>query len=139
MSIQKLTLNLEGKYLLNTIAMLRWNHSIKKEDIHIKKKNLKEEINKVSLPKFDGSKRTIAQSWVQILDTYISLNPMIENGAIQFVVLHLRGIAQDWWQHGLHNQGHKQIKSYDEFTQKIIKWFDQVDPEWYFKRLTQIK
>ena len=46
---------------------------------------------------------------------------MIENGAIQFIVLHLRGIAQYWWQHGLDNQGHKQIKSYDEFTQKLIK------------------
>ena len=71
---------------------------------------------------------------------YLSLlEPYDGKGAIQFFVLHLRGIAQDWWQHGLHNQGHKQIKSYDEFTQKLIKRFDRVDPEWYFKRLTQIK
>ena len=111
----------------------------KKRKYPHQEKNLKEEINKVSLPKFDGSKRTTAHSWVQILDTYLSLNPMTKKGAIQFVVLHLRGITQDWWQHGLHNQGHKQIKNYDEFTQKLIKRFDRVDPEWYFKILTQIK
>ena len=74
-----------------------------------------------------------------MLDTYISLNPMIEKSAIQFFVLHLRGVAQDLWQHGLSNQGHKQIKSYDEFTQKIVKWFDWIDAEWYFKRLTQLR
>ena len=64
---------------------------------------------------------------------------MTEIGTIQFAVLHLRGVGQDWWQHGLSNHGHKQLKSYDEFTQKLIKWFDQIDPEWYFKRLTQLR
>ena len=45
-------------------------------------KNLKEEIKKVNLPKFYGSEGTTARSWVQILDTYLSLNPMTEKGAI---------------------------------------------------------
>ena len=33
----------------------------------------------------------------------------------------------------------KKIKSYDEFTQKLIKRFDRIDAEWYFKRLTQLR
>ena len=70
-------------------------------------KGLREDISKVSLPKFDGIERITARSWVQMLDTYLSLNPMTEKSVIQFVVLHLKGVAQDWWQHGLSNQGKK--------------------------------
>ena len=72
----------------------------RKRQIH-QERGLREEINKVSLPKFDGLERTTTHSWVQMLDTYLSLKPMTEKGAIHFFFLHLRGVAQDWWQHDL--------------------------------------
>ena len=68
--------------------------SNRKGYIH-QEKGLREEMNKVSLPKFNGLERTTAHSWVQMLDTYLSLNPMTEKSAIQFAVHHLRGVAQD--------------------------------------------
>lgn len=44
---------------------------------------------------FDGVGSTSARAWVHKLDIYLSLKPMIEDEAIQFVVLHLEGVAYD--------------------------------------------
>ena len=76
--------------------------SSRKRQTH-QEKGLREEISKVSLPKFDETKITTTRSWLQMLDTYLSLNPMTEKSAIQFAIIRLRGVAQDWWQHGLSN------------------------------------
>ena len=48
-------------------------------------KGLREEISKVSLPKFDGTERTTTCSWVQMLDTYLSLNPMTKKVLFDFL------------------------------------------------------
>ena len=52
---------------------------------------------------------------------------MPEREAIQFSVLHLDGVAYDWWHHGLVTQDHALIHSYAEFTEWLIYWFDRKD------------
>ncbi|XP_057851781.2 uncharacterized protein LOC131061964 [Cryptomeria japonica] len=99
-------------------------------------KDLKARIRKMSLPYFDGSEKSTAQSWVQKLDTYLSLSPMIEENAIKFATLFLAGIAQDWWHLSLITQGHQNITTYGEFSQKLSKRFNQRHLEWYFRELT---
>lgn len=96
-------------------------------------------VSKMTLPNYDGSGKIIACSWAQKMDTYLSLSPMMEEDAIKLTILHLEGTSHDWWHHGLITQDHQHIITYDEFTQKIIKIFDQKHPEWYFKELTQLK
>ncbi|XP_057825625.2 uncharacterized protein LOC131037488 [Cryptomeria japonica] len=99
-------------------------------------KDLQVRLSKMTLPYFDGTRKSSAQSWVQKLDTYLSLSPMTEDNAIKFATLHLTGIAHDWWHHGLVTQDHRNITTYGEFTQRLILRFDQRHPEWYFKELT---
>ena len=55
----------------------------------------------LTIPSFDGSSRCIARAWVQKLDTYFQLNPMMESKAIQFATLHLDDEAHEWWYYGL--------------------------------------
>ena len=69
--------------------------------IPTQKFELQRTIGKISLPYFDGSTKCIANSWVQKLDTYFQLNPMVERDAIRMATLHLEGDASDWWFHGL--------------------------------------
>jgi hypothetical protein len=56
---------------------------------------------KITLATYDGTGDTSARAWVHKLDIYLSLRPMPEREAIQFAVLHLDGVAYDWWHHGL--------------------------------------
>ena len=77
--------------------------------------------------------------WVQKLDTYFQLNPMIETDAIKLATLHLDREAHEWWYHELVTLGHNTIHSYDEFTQKLMERFDRKDPEIHFRELAQLK
>lgn len=102
-------------------------------------KDLKAKVNKMTLPCFDGTGNDTAQAWVQKLETYLSYSPMTEGNAIKFAILHLTGAAHNWWHHGLITLGHKNITTYNEFTQKLINRFDQRDSEWYFKEMTHLR
>ena len=64
---------------------------------------------------------------------------MTEGDAIQFAILHLEGTTHDWWHHGLVTQGHQNITSYEEFSQKLVKRFDRRHPQENFKKITQIR
>lgn len=70
----------------------------------------------MSIPYFDRSGKTTARAWVEKLDTYFQLNPMMEDEAIKNAALHLEGIAHEWWHHGQITLGHNQINTY--FHQK---------------------
>ena len=96
-------------------------------------------MGKVTLPSYDGSTGCTARAWVQKLDNYLQLNPMIETEAILFATLHLEGEAHEWWYHGLTTLGHSNVTSYLDFTQMIIDRFDRKDPELYFRELAQIR
>lgn len=99
---------------------------------------LKQATSKLTLDHFNGSGKTIARAWVHKLDTYISLRPMSED-AIRFVVLHLDGVARDWWYHGLVSLHHDHILQYQEFVDRLIERFDRKDPETYFRGLAQLR
>ena len=61
----------------------------KKEDnksLH-QKKELNCAIGKVPLPTFDGSSQSSANTWVQKLDVYFQLNPMVEEDALKWLFL----------------------------------------------------
>ena len=64
---------------------------------------------------------------------------MIEEDALQFAIVHLEGASHDWWTLGCILLGHKDVKSYEEFSQKLMNMFHDKDIEWYFQELTQLK
>ena len=64
---------------------------------------------------------------------------MTEEEALQFSVILLGGAAHDWWTQGHISLGHKDVKSYEEFSQKLMNQFDKKDTEWYFQELTHLK
>lgn len=78
--------------------------------------DLNRAIGKSTLATYNGLGDTSARAWVHKLDIYLSLRYMPEPEAIQFAVLHLEGIAYDWWHHGLVTQDHALVHSYVEFT-----------------------
>jgi hypothetical protein len=75
---------------------------------------------------FDGATKSSAKAWVQKLDAYLQLNPMMEMDAIKFSTLYLEGKAHEWWYHA-------------DFTQRLMDRFDQGDPELHFCELTQLR
>lgn len=77
---------------------------------------LQRTVGKLALPNFDGSVRCTARAWVQKLDTYIQLNPMVEADAIKLATLHLEGESHDWCHHKMTTLGHAGVTSYEEFT-----------------------
>ena len=91
------------------------------------------------MPTFDGSSNSSAKSWVEKLDIYFQLNQMSETEAIKVATLHLDGEAQDWWFHGLVTLRHSTVRTYVEFTRRVIERFDRRDPEQYFVELTRLK
>lgn len=68
-------------------------------------------VSKISLPSFDGSTKCSARAWVQNLDTYFILKPMLEVYAIQFAALYLEVDTHDWWYHGMVTLGNANITS----------------------------
>ena len=63
----------------------------------------------------------------------------MEEDALQFSIVHLEGATHDWWTHGHISLGHKDVKSYEKFSQKLMNRFDDKEIEWYFQELTQLK
>ncbi|XP_059064450.1 uncharacterized protein LOC131856620 [Cryptomeria japonica] len=67
-----------------------------------------------------------ARTWVQKLNTYFQLNPMLEEDAIKYAALHLDGSANEWWHHerrlivlfvdGLSEPLHGWVKGHDPLT-----------------------
>lgn len=82
------------------------------------------------IPYFDGSGKT----WVQKVDTYFQLNPIMEDEAIKYANLHLEGVA-----HEKITLGHDHINTYPTFTERLIDRFDSKDLELHLKDLTQLK
>ncbi|XP_059075327.1 uncharacterized protein LOC131875270 [Cryptomeria japonica] len=94
---------------------------------------------KITLAPYNGTGDTSARAWVHKLDIYLSLRAMPEREAIQFAVLHLEGIAYDWWHHGLVTQDHTLVHSYTEFTERLIARFDRKDTELYYRELAHLR
>ena len=93
------------------------------------------------LPTFYGSSQSSANTWVQKLDVYFQLNPMVEEDALKMDIFHLDGDANEWWYwfHCLKNLGHDQVKTYGEFFDRVLERFEPKDPELSFKELAQLK
>ena len=100
--------------------------------------DLRRKLSKVNLSPFDGSGSISTQAWVMKADTYFQLNPMPKE-AIKFSTLHSKGVAHEWWHHDTITLGHDQIKSYAEFTKRLIERFDEKDPELNFIDLVQLR
>ena len=52
---------------------------------------LQRTVGKLTIPNFDGTCSCLVRIWVQKLDTYFQLNPIIEADAIKLNALHLDG------------------------------------------------
>ena len=52
---------------------------------------------------------------------------MIEEEALQYAIILLGGEAHDWWTQGCISLGHKDVKTYEEFSQKLMDRFDEKD------------
>lgn len=96
-------------------------------------------LGKITMPFFYGSSKCTTRAWVQKLDNYLSLRPMLEEDAIRFATLHLEEAAHEWWYHKLITLGHNLITTYDEFTNRLIERFDVKDPEVNFHELAPLK
>ena len=66
---------------------------------------LRKKVGKLSLLYYDASGKMTARAWVQKVDTYLQLNPMLEEEAIKYAAIHLDGPAHEWWHHGMGNLG----------------------------------
>jgi hypothetical protein len=108
-------------------------------DFHRGNNDLGHKVGKMEIPTFDGSSKDSAKAWVQKLDAYLQLNPMMEMDAIKFSTLYLEGKAHEWWYHGMTTLGHAHITSYAYFTQRLIDRFDQGDPKLHFREINQLK
>eukprot|EP01018_Ginkgo_biloba_P002568 Gb_33720 [translate_table: standard] len=93
------------------------------------RRDLQHKVNKFHAPTFDGSNKLSAQAWLQKLQTYFTLIPMVEEDAIQFATLHFEGVAYDWWHHGLITQGHNRVQIFDDFNQRLFDRFERKDEE----------
>ena len=102
-------------------------------------RELKNKISKFTTPTFDGTNKISARAWLQKLQTFFTLNPMKESDAIQFASLHLEDATYDWWYHGMTTQGHDQVTTFEDFSQRVIDRFDLKDDEEYFKELSKLK
>ena len=77
---------------------------------------LQRTVGKLTIPTFEGTWGGPTWNWVQKLDTYFQLNPMIETDAIKLDNFHFEGESHEWWYHGLVTLGHNTITSYTDFT-----------------------
>lgn len=64
---------------------------------------------------------------------------MLEEEAIKFVALHLEGVAHELWNHDTITLQHDQIKTYVEFTERLIEQFYGKYPKLNFKDLVQLR
>jgi hypothetical protein len=108
-------------------------------EFHRGNSDLGRKAGKMEIPPFDGAAKSSAKAWVQKLDAYLQLNPMMELDAIKFATLYLEGKAHEWWYHGMTTLGHAHITSYRDFTQRLMDRFDQDDPKLHFRELTQLR
>ena len=106
---------------------------------HFLNQELKYTIGKVTIPSFDVSSQISASVWIQKLDVYFQLNPMVEEDALKMPILHLEGEANDWWFHGITTLGHDNIASYEYFSKELVERFDRKYPKLPFKELAQLK
>ena len=93
----------------------------------------------VDRPNFDRSSCCPARIWVQKLDTYFQINPITKMDSIKLGTLQLDREAHEWWYHGLVTLGHNTIRSYSDFTQRLMEWFDKRDLKIHFRELAQLK
>jgi hypothetical protein len=84
-------------------------------EFHRGNNDLGHKAGKMEIPPFDGTTKSSTKAWVQKLDAYLQLNPMMELDAIKFATLYLEGKAHEWWYHGMTTLGHAHITSYTEF------------------------
>ena len=64
---------------------------------------------------------------------------MAKEVAIKFAIVHLEGIAHEWWHHAMATLGHDRITSYANFTKRLIDYLDRKVMELKFKELGQLK
>lgn len=93
----------------------------------------------MTLPFFDGKDSMIARAWLQKVQTYFSLKPMVEWEAVQFAVIHLTGTAYEWWHNGLVTRDHGTIESFEVFANKLLDRFERQDANEYFDELATIR
>ena len=74
---------------------------------------------RIFLSHFDGSTECTTKAWVEELDSYFQLHQVSEEEAIRGAVLHLKGMAHDWWFNDSTSFFHANVKTYVEFTKKF--------------------
>lgn len=91
------------------------------------------------LPNFDESDKIFARAWLQKLQNYISLHPMNEEEGINTETMYLYGITYDWWHNGVTTLGHREIKTFKDFSQRLLDVFEHKNIKEYFKELAMLQ
>lgn len=106
---------------LQDFCTLKYRNNSRECNRGVQNFELPQKLGKLSVLSLDGSSKCTARVWVQKLDAYFQLNPMLEIEAIKFATLHLEGETHEWWYHGLVTLGHLSITSYLDSTQRLFK------------------
>ena len=125
----------EYVYMMNTLMPKKEY----KREHDISGRELKHKISKFTAHTIDGTNKISARAWLQKLQTFFTLNPMKENDVVQFASLHREDAAYDWWYHGMTTQGHDQVTTFDDFSQRVMDRFDLKDNDEYFKELSNLR
>lgn len=86
-------------------------------------RDLTRKFMKPSASTFDGLDQLSIRAWLFKMQHCYYSSSMEEQFSIQYAILHLEGVAHDWWYQGMNIQDHIQVNSFDEFCQKLIDIF----------------
>jgi hypothetical protein len=120
---------------LQDFFIIKYKNRLRNQNRGKQNKDLAWTLGNLSIMSFNGSSKSTTRAWVQKLDTYFQLNPMIEAEEIKFATMHLDGESHEWWYLGLVTLGHATITSYLDFTHKLMERFDKKEPELNFMEL----
>lgn len=93
----------------------------------------------LKIPLFKGEGKISLRERFQKLNTCFTLNPILMEDSIQLVILHLDGVAFDWWYGVVHTQGHNIVWTFGDFSKRILNHFELKDDDVYFIDLVALR
>ena len=76
--------------------------------------------NRFLLSTFDGS--SIARTWVRKMEVFFLLHLVVEEEAIEILVLHMEGEAYFWW---ISHLSYARVSTLAEFSQRMVRRFEK--------------
>lgn len=88
-----------------------------------------QDVGRFFLSTFDGSPKCSVRAWVEELVTYLHQHQVSQEEAIRVASLHLEVRAYAWWFYESSSLYDGNISTYERFTRKLVKRFDEKHSE----------